>query len=144
MDAAVIWMACGAVFLFLEFLVPGGVISFLGLAAIVVGILQYTGVITNHVHAFTTFFIMSLVFILLLRSFFMKYFEGDSRVQNVDEDEDVVGSVVEVVEEILPHSEGRVKFRSSTWNARSDEALSVGVSAVIISRDDSTWIVKSI
>ena len=144
MNIAFAWLLFGAICIFLEFILPGGIISFLGLAAIFVGALMYFGVITSLVHAFISFFILSLVLILLLRSFFMKYFEGDSRVQNVDEDLDSIGSIVEVVEDIYPHKEGRVRFRDTSWQARSDDELLVGSKAIITERDESCWVVKAI
>ena len=81
---------------------------------------------------------------LILRSIFMKYFEGDYVVQNTDEDVDSKGKIVEVIEEIKPFKDGRIKYLDSTWKARSDDEIDVGNKAMIISRDGSTWIVKSI
>jgi len=81
---------------------------------------------------------------LFLRSIFIKHFEGDSIIQNVDEDIDIDGSLVEVIEEIFPHKEGRVKFRDSSWTARSDENIKVAQRAIIIHRDGNTLIIKSI
>ena len=74
----------------------------------------------------------------------MKYFEGDSKVQNVDEDLDLIGSMVVVKDEVLPHREGRVRFRGSTWIARSDDELSPGTQAVIAGRDGNILIVKQV
>jgi len=144
MEAWLIWVITGFVFMVLEFIVPGGIIVFLGIASAIVGSLVYFGIITSVIHAFIAWFMISLFLMLVLRSVFIKYFEGDSSIQNVDQDEDSKGKIVEVVEDITPYKEGRVKYLESTWSARSDEELDKGMKAVILSREGSTWIVKSI
>ena len=74
----------------------------------------------------------------------MKYFEGDSSIQNTDEDIDLEGSLVEVIERILPHKMGRVRFRDTTWNAISEEELEVGSKVVVNMRSGNNLIVKAI
>jgi len=116
----------------------------LGIAAVIVGLGIYFSFITTIVSAFIAWFIISIFLMLFLRSIFIKHFEGDSIIQNVDEDIDIDGSLVEVIEEIFPHKEGRVKFRDSSWTARSDENIKVAQRAIIIHRDGNTLIIKSI
>jgi len=101
MQQWMIWLVVGAVFITLEMILPGGIVIFLGMGAATVSLGIYLGWITNWVSSFLTFFISSLVYILILRSLFIQYFEGDSSVQNVDEDNDLVGAIVEVAENIL-------------------------------------------
>jgi membrane protein implicated in regulation of membrane protease activity len=137
------WFIMGAVLIFLELVVPGGIVVLLGAAALLVGSLLFYGAIETLFAALITWFISSLVFIFGLRGFFMKYFEGDSQVDNVDEDSDLIDSVVEVVEIIYPHKEGRVRFRDTTWNARSDQELAAKAKARIVKRDGNTLVVQS-
>lgn len=144
MDTWLIWMVSGLVLMVLELVVPGGIIVFLGMAAAVVGGAIYFELITSVVHAFISWFIISLIFMVVLRSVFIKFFEGDSIVESTDEDEEVKGKIVEVVESIYPHKEGRVKYSDSTWYARSDDEILKGEKAIIVARDGSKWIVKSI
>jgi inner membrane protein len=144
MEAFVLWLIAGVVLMLLEIVVPGGVVIFLGLAAGVVGASVAFGWVDTLAHSLLLWFITSIVLLLGLRSFFLKYFEGDSTVQNVDEEADYVSSLVEVVEEIQPYREGRVSFRGVTWQARSEETLAAGSTAVITARDGNTWIVKSL
>lgn len=144
MSAWLIWLISGLVLMAAELVVPGGIIVFLGLAAAVVGALIYFGIITSVVHAFITWFMLSLFLMLVLRSIFMKYFEGDSIIEKTDEDEDAKGKIVEVVEQIFPYKEGRIKYLGSTWDARSDDEISVGDKAIIVARDGNKWIVRSL
>lgn len=142
MDQYLIWIIAGLVMIFLEFVIPGGIISFLGLSALLVGLGVYLNLFDSLITALTTWFITSLILILTLRSLFMKYFEGDSIVQNVDEDENEKGALVEITEVIYPHKEGRIKYRDTTWIARSDEQIDVGVKARILKREGNIYIVK--
>lgn len=144
MASWLIWIIAGVVMALLEFVVPGGIIVFLGLAAMVVGGSIYLGWIQTIVMALIAWFIISLFLMIVLRSFFMKYFEGDSSIQNVDEDVDMQGSIVEVVEQVEAYKEGRVKFRDTTWAARSSEEIAVGEKAIISGRDGNVLVVKSI
>ena len=144
MQAWAMWVVFGAVLVLLEIILPGGIVIFLGISSLIVGAGVYLGIIKTIVGALLTWFIVSIVSILFLRQLFIKYFEGDSEVQNVDEDADLIGSIVEVVDEVKPYKEGRVKFRDSFWPARSNEELKVGAKALIESRDGNKLIIKSI
>lgn len=142
MDAGLIWLIVGAVLILSEVIIPGGIVIFLGLSAVLVAGLVKLGVITDMITAFLTWFICSIFAMFVLRSFFMKYFEGDSRVQGVDEDADVIGSPVEVIEDISSKKNGRIKFHETTWPAKSNELLTAGTSAFIAGRDGNTYIVR--
>jgi membrane protein implicated in regulation of membrane protease activity len=144
MDIWTIWLISGAVMVLLEFIVPGGVIVFLGMAAVIVGGSIYFNWITSHPMAFLAWFIISIILMVFLRSIFIKYFEGDSKIENTDEDIDLEGSLADVIEDILPHKEGRVRFRDSTWSARSDEEHKMGIKVVISGRDGNSLVVKSV
>lgn len=144
MEPWLIWSILGSVLILLEFIVPGGIVVFLGLAAILVGGSIYAQWITSLTSALLTWFISSIFFMLFLRSVFIKYFEGDAKVHNVDEDEDILGAIVEIIEDVCPYKEGRVKFQDSTWVARSDEELLMGSNAVILRRDGNTLIIRSL
>lgn len=144
MEQWIIWAIAGGIMILLEFIVPGGIIVFLGVAASIVGLSVYLGFINTFVSALLAWFILSIFLMLVLRSFFMKYFEGDSNIENVDEDADLLGVLVEVVEEVLPYKEGRVRFRDTTWSARSEETFSVGSKATVSGRDGNHLIIKSL
>lgn len=144
MDAWIIWTVIGVALVVLELIIPGGITSFVGMAAIITGLLIKYEVLKDTTSVVLTFMILSIVLLLFLRTIFMKYFEGDSRKQNVDEDHDARGTIVDVLEDIHPFREGRVSFRGTGWQARSEEEITKGSKAVIIGRDGNIWIVKSI
>lgn len=144
MEQWFIWLILGLVMSLLEFIVPGGVIVFLGASAIVVSASMYFGLISTTVNALLAWFICSIFFMIFLRSLFIKYFEGDSTVHNIDEENELVDSLVTVIEDIQPYKEGRAKFRDSTWVARSDETILAGDRAVIVRSDGNILILKSL
>ena len=142
MEPWLVWLIVGAVMILLEFVVPGGIIVFIGMAAAIVGAGLYFEIINTLFEALITFFTSSIFMMLFLRSIFIKYFEGDSVIQNTNEDIDLVGSVVEAVEDVHPYKEGRVRFRDSTWSARSDEEIKSGSKATVSGRDGNILIIK--
>lgn len=142
MENWMIWSLIGATLVIAEFVLPGGIVVFLGVSALVVGGALYLGWIDSLYVAFMTWFITSILSLIFLRTLFMKFFEGDSQVQNVNEEEDLVGALVEVVEDIYPYKEGRVRFRESTWSARCENEVHAGQTVRILERDGNCLIVK--
>ena len=142
MESWMIWALAGAAMVILEFVLPGGIVVFLGVSALIVGGASYLGWIDSIYSAFMTWFVTSIISLFFLRTLFMKFFEGDSQVQNVDEEEDLVGALVEVIEDIYPYKEGRVRFRQSTWSARCDSEVHAGETVRILQRDGNCLVVK--
>ena len=138
-----IWVTCGVIMMLLELILPGGVIIFLGIAAITVGSLLYLEWITSISTSFILWFIISITLLLFLRERLSMYFGGSFKVENIDEDLDLVGSQVQVVEDIQPYKKGRVKFRETTWVARSNEKIKVGEKALVSERDGNELVVKN-
>ena len=136
------WLIFSAVMLAAEFVVPGAILGFLGIAGLMVAGLMYLGWIEGPVEIMMTFFVLSIVLILVVRTTFLRFLPGDSRVENTDEDKDAEGSLVLVLEDISPERFGRIGFRDSTWEARSDLAIKAGDQAIITGRDGNCWIVK--
>ncbi len=138
-----IFMIVGVVFIVSEFIIPGAVVIFLGLSAIIVGLLRYLGIVDSLVHSITWWFIISLALIILLRGVAQRFVGGEKEKSNTDEDVDAIGEVVVVVENISSGSEGRVEFRGTTWGAISDMTILKGTRVKIIGRDNLSWIVNS-
>lgn len=142
MEAHKFWLISALVLIVLEFVIPGGVVVFLGLSALIVWALLAFGIIKGLYLSLIIWFISSIIMLLLLRSFFMKYFEGDSRVQSTDEDSDAYGQTVEVIEDVNPSHPGRIYFRGSSWSAKSEVSILKNEKATIVGRDSNTYIIK--
>jgi membrane protein implicated in regulation of membrane protease activity len=128
----------------LEFLLPGLVSVFVGLAALTVGFLYHYGIIESILLQALLWMIISLIYCFTLRILVIKIYPTDTEIQNVNEDIDIIGSIVEVVESIPENGEGRVLQGDSTWPAKSKngEAISDGEKVKIVERDNITWIVS--
>lgn len=139
--AVKIWLCFGIVLMLAELVIPGAILVFLGMGALLVAGCLYFGLITSTVHSIILWFILSILLVGFLRSLFMKLMPGDVVIENTDEDLDAIGSVVEVSEKIYPHKEGRIKFRGTSWIAISDEEIAMGEKAIIKGRDGNKWVV---
>jgi len=138
-----IWIVLGAALIVLELIVPGAVLVFLGTGAMLVAFLIWLGLIQTWVASVTTWFIVSLVLLLVLRSFFQRFISGDIERQSTDEDRDAYGEVVDVMEAIGPDKEGRIRYRGTTWQATCyDHTLEAGSKAQIVYRESLVWIVE--
>lgn len=138
------WIALGLILIALELVLPGAVVIFLGLGALVVALALYLGLIEGWVSAFTLWFISSLLLIIALRTLLQRYMpEGDQEWQSTDEDLDAYGALVEVAEAMSPDQQGRIHFRGSTWPAICYErALQAGEKAKIIHRENLLWVIE--
>jgi len=139
-----VWAIVGVVCVGLEMLLPGFVIIFFGIGALLTAVLSLipavSGQIWLQVLVFIAFSVVSLVF---LRRRFAKIFAGtlfDSR--HVDPEETGAGETAEVIEAVTPLSDGRIRFRGTTWPARTRSGtIPAGSRAIVIERDGMTYIV---
>jgi len=141
-----IWLGSGIFLMAIEFLVPGLVMVFVGLGALTVALGMHLGYIDEIVQQFITFFISSIIYLLTLRFLVLRFVPSDTRKENIDEDEEVIGSIVELVADINSGEFGRVEHSGSSWQARAegDQTILKGEQVKIIGRDNITWIVQKI
>ena len=141
-----LWLGSGIFLMAIEFLVPGLVMVFVGLGALTVALGMHLGYIDEIVQQFITFFISSIIYLLTLRFLVLRFVPSVTRKENIDEDEEVIGSIVELVEDINSGEFGRVKHSGSSWQARAegDQTILKGEQVKIIGRDNITWIVQKI
>ena len=130
----------------IEFLVPGLVMVFVGLGALTVALGMHLGYIDGVLQQFTTFFISSIIYLLTLRFLVLRFVPTVTRKENIDEDEEVMGSIVEIVADINSGEFGRFEHSGSSWQARAegDQTILKGEQVKIIGRDNITWIVQKI
>ena len=141
-----IWLGSGIFLMAIEFLVPGLVMVFVGLGSLTVVFGMHFGYIDGILQQFTTFFISSIIYLLTLRFLVLRFVPSVTRKANIDEDEEVMGSIVEIVAEITSGEFGRVEHSGSSWQARAegDQTILKGEQVKIIGRDNITWIVQKI
>ena len=141
-----LWLGSGIFLMAIEFLVPGLVLVFVGLGALTVALGLYLGYLGGIDQQFTTFFISSIIYLLTLRFLVLRFVPSDNRKENINEDEEVMGSIVEIVADINSGEFGRVEHSGSSWQARAegDQTILKGEQVKIIGRDNITWIVQKI
>ena len=141
-----IWWIIGAILVLLEFLLPGLVVVFLGLGAFVVAALLHFGLISGIFQELLAWFISSIFFLVTLRFLVMLYYPSDTKKEDVNEDHGVIGTVVDLFEDITKNQKGRIRHSDSTWPAESEngEEIKAGEKVEIVGRDNLTWIVKKI
>lgn len=134
----------GLILMTLEIFVPGGVSLFLGVGALITGVLRLTGLLEAPGVSVLTWLGISTVLTIALGPFLRRYFGGESSYKVPDEDLEAMDKVVPVLHEIDNSSnEGRIRFRGSSWRARTLEGtIPAGEHARIKFRDNLTWIVE--
>ncbi len=141
-----LWLGSGIFLMAIEFLVPGLVMVFVGLGSLTVVFGMHFGYIDGILQQFITFFISSIIYLLTLRFLVLRFVPSVTRKENIDEDEEVMGSIVEIVADINSGEFGRVEHSGSSWQARAegDHTILKGEQVKIIGRDNITWIVQKI
>jgi membrane protein implicated in regulation of membrane protease activity len=141
-----IWLIAGIVLMLSEFLIPGLVVVFLGLAAVLIAIGRWTGLIDNLLDSFTYWFVLTVAIILVLRGLVARFFSGDVSITRSSDDEEALGRVVKVTEEVgSDHDLGRIHFRGTTWKAKSEYGRAFpGQQVKIVGRDNLVWIVDPV
>ncbi len=143
-NEVVIWGTTGLFLMLAELIIPGGIVVFLGLSAILVSASLQLGLIDNLMQAFTLFFVSSIVLLLAFRNVGQKMVGGDSTIENTDENLDVYGHQVKVIETIGPGTkQGRIEFQGTEWTALGDGGeIKAGQKAKIICRENISYVVE--
>jgi membrane protein implicated in regulation of membrane protease activity len=141
-----LWLSSGIFLIAVEFLVPGLVMVFVGLGALTVALGMHLGHVDGVLEQFITFFISSIIYLLTLRFLVLRFVPSATRKENIDEDEEVMGSIVEIVADINSGEFGRIEHSGSTWQAcaEGNQTILKGEQVKIIGRDNITWIVQKI
>lgn len=136
MSVALVWIIIGVLLILSELLLTSVIAVFLGIGAIVTGLLLNWGLIDGAASQFAVFGIISLVMLLLARGrikqWFMGYTAGDDEGKpNFQKD---IGSRVTVVNDFVNGS-GRVTLNGVRWSAFSEDELKAGETAWVIANE---------
>ena len=138
------WIIMGIILLIMEFFIPGFIIFFFGIGAIVTGVLAYLHIVNSFSVQLFVFLCTSILTLILLRktlktTFLGKNFDKSEKYSNIE-----IGREVEVVNNISPHKPGTVKYQGSLWSAKSETELKKGEIVKIKDYDGITLIVEKI
>lgn len=137
-NPALYWLIIGVMLFFLEMAVPGFILFFFGLGAMVTALAAWLTPISI-AWQLALFICASLLFLLGLRkSIQNKFFAPAPKDGEVDEDVIRVTpgdkGVVSMV--IAPPAEGRIKYSGTSWRASADEKIDEGEIVTIVRQKD--------
>lgn len=117
------WIIFGLLLIIAEFMVTGLVIIFLGLAAVLVGILKYVGLIDSLPLEVTLFAVLSIGLLLALRRTFSEKLMGkEVKDGNAPDPAGLIGQRATVIEP-FKNGVGLVSYRGAKWQAESAHPL---------------------
>jgi len=137
-----IWLIVGIALALAEMALPGLIIGFFSLGAIITTLTTWAGLTNNLVTQMILFLVTSLAFLVLFHSVWKKRIgkkvQGDTTNFNIQ-----LGKIVPVTEFINPgEGSGKVRYQGALWNATSKDKIAPGESARIKGCDNLTLIVE--
>ena len=143
-DPVLIWFLAGIALMLLELALPGLIMIFFGIAAWVVSLACYLGLVSSIGAQSLLFTIATVVSIILLRKYVKTWFVGDSKDEEGELDTEFIGKVVRVTKAIPGgSSRGKVELKGADWNAFSDNPHAKGEMVRVIERDGLNLTVTS-
>lgn len=137
--AALIWAIVGLLLILLEFAIPGFVIFFFGVGGLLNALLTaLIPPLAASIPAQIALWIgTSTLSLFLLRRYARTWFRGSG----VKDDTSVIGATATVTEAI-GETEGRIRFRGTTWSAIAyGEVIEPGETVTILKQENLTFIV---
>jgi membrane protein implicated in regulation of membrane protease activity len=131
-----VWIIAGLVLAVLEMLVPGLVIIWFGVAAVVTGVLAIF--VHNPYVQFGVFIVLSAVMVVFSQKIARKITHKEPEQVGANR---MVGVTGIVVQPIAPPALGRVKVNGDEWRAESKVAIAVGTTVRVLNVEGTRLIV---
>lgn len=139
-NAAVVWFVAGFVFFILEFVLPGLILFFFAVGAWITAVACMFLDISLDAQLII-FGASSVLTILLFRKGVKKILY--SRKQNSEIEDEFIGKTGRAETMIGPGRNGKVSFKGTSWDAKSDEMIESGDEVIVIGNESILLIVKS-
>ncbi|MEG1552267.1 MAG: NfeD family protein [Kiritimatiellia bacterium] len=137
------WFIFGIFLMLMEFVLPGFVVFFFGVGAVLTAALAWLVPSSTFTLELFAFLILSIVTLVVGRKLFRKTLVGKSVETGINADDDgLIGSRAEVIVALTPERDGRIAIHGSEWNAHSDTPHAVGTLVTIVARENITLIVQ--
>ena len=131
------WFILGFFLFILELLNPSAFIFFFGFGAWTVSAtIAYIDLSTTW--QLTLFLLSSLIYLGILRVKVLKYIEKNNGESTYAIEDEHVGKVATVIEDIQPPLHGKVLLNGTHWNACSSTPLKAGEAVLVTGRDNLT------
>ena len=138
-----LWFIAGALLILAEFMVPGVVIVFFGVGALITSLTTWLGLTSTLTSQTLMFGISSTALLFSLRHLVKSWFVGKSEDENGDLDDDFTGREAKVTQDIPgPGLDGRIEIKGSEWKARAESTIVAGTTIIIDGRDGLTFHVR--
>jgi membrane protein implicated in regulation of membrane protease activity len=140
-----VWAFIGLFLLIMEVFMPGLIVFFFGLGALIVAIACAVWHIEINTQLIL-FIVTSVVLLIALRRWLKGVFMGfTSNSQDSEKNtQDFVGKKVIVIQAISPVAPGMVELNGTNWNAAAQTAIAVGAVVEIVGNDNLTLLVKPV
>lgn len=142
MNISVLWFVVGFAFFLLEFLVPGFILFFFGIAAWLVALITLFFDIT--INAQLIIFLVSALLTVVLFRKWVKEKLGMLKESPKTLEDEYIGKTALAETAITPEKNGKVEFKGASWDAKSDEYITLGQKVEIIETQSILLIVKPI
>lgn len=141
----IIWFVVGLVMLIFEFMLPGLIIGFFGVGAVITAVVcLITDVSLNT--QLIVFIVSSVLSLLILRRWLKGIFLGHTkgRQAGTQDLDDFVGQRAVVKEKIVPRTGGKVEFHGTDWQAIADGEIPEGAAVEVVGKDNLTLKVRAL
>jgi membrane protein implicated in regulation of membrane protease activity len=139
-NAPVLWFIAGFIFFILEFAVPGFILFFFAVGAWAVAVLSLFFDLSINTQLII-FVVASILSILLFRKWVKKLMW--TRKNSSEIEDEFVGKIGKAVTYISPGQNGKVDFKGTSWDAKSNDIIEKGENVTIIGNESILLIVKS-
>ncbi len=141
----VAWLAIGIVLMAVEIIMPGFIIFWFGIGAVITAALVYVGLLQSELSQWFCFFISSGAFL----AFWFGYLKDRVKVKTADDALDVtlVGKRGKCIEDIIPPQIGEVELFEpfhgvKVWKAQSNEEIRKEELIIVEGADGIKLVVK--
>lgn len=139
-NAAVIWFLLGFILFLLEFAIPGLILFFFAIGAWIVAILTFFFDVSLNLQL-VIFLGSSILTILLFRKSLKNIMW--SRKNATEIEDEFIGKMGKAETFIGPGQNGKVDFKGTSWDAKSDDIIEKGENVTVIGNESILLIVKS-
>ena len=143
-DPVLLWFLAGILLILAEFAVPGVVIVFFGVGALLTSLTTWLGFTVSLSSQTLLFGISSVTLLFTLRHFVKSWFLGKESSMDNDADDDFTGREARVLQDIPgPGLDGRVEMKGAEWKARAELPIAAGSTVIIDHREGLTLHVRN-
>ena len=132
------WIVFGIGLVVAEFFVPGAIVVFFGVGAILTGLAVMMALLVDLPMALLFWAVTSTLLVLAFRGQIKRWFPSLEKYEPGDEENILIGTIVEVIREVhSDNEEGRVRYQGTSWKAKAASgSLAVGSQEKITGRSN--------